>query len=169
MFGIWILVCLGRTAWRLLPLPCALCSTDDCPVCEVPKDDLDRTDHLYTLLSGLAWGTSSVPHRPVWGVCFAFILVHVHAGSAWVGAVQMGQAARRSKASGCCGAAQWQPPSCPCAERILSQACPHIILHSLRWLSVETWAITVQIFVPVREICWDVLDMAYDFILRPMI
>ena len=60
-------------------------------------------------------------------------------------------------------------PPCPCAERILSQACPHIILHNLRWQSVETWTITVQIFVPVREISWDVLDMAYDFILRPMI
>ena len=31
-----------------------MCSTDDCPVCEVPKDELDRTDHLYQLRSGSA-------------------------------------------------------------------------------------------------------------------
>ena len=31
-----------------------ICSTEDCPVCEVPKDELDRTDHLYPLRSGWA-------------------------------------------------------------------------------------------------------------------
>ena len=33
--------------------------------------------------------TSSVPHWLLWGVCFAFILVNVHAGSACAGAVQI--------------------------------------------------------------------------------
>ena len=28
-----------------------LCGTDDCPVCEVPKDELDRTDVSYSLRS----------------------------------------------------------------------------------------------------------------------
>ena len=28
-----------------------MCCTDDCPVCEVPKDELDRTDVSYPLLS----------------------------------------------------------------------------------------------------------------------
>ena len=31
-----------------------MCSTDDCPVCEVPKDEVDRTDVLYPLRSGSA-------------------------------------------------------------------------------------------------------------------
>ena len=30
MFGFWMLVCLGRTAWRLLPLPCAVQTTALC-------------------------------------------------------------------------------------------------------------------------------------------
>ena len=53
---------LGLCSWHLLSMDCleiaatTMCSTDDCPVCEVPKDELDRTDHssLYPLLSGSA-------------------------------------------------------------------------------------------------------------------
>jgi len=29
-----------------------MCSTNECPVCEVPKDELDKTDVSYPLLSG---------------------------------------------------------------------------------------------------------------------
>ena len=32
----------------------AMCSIDDCPVCEVPKNELARTGVLYPLLSGMA-------------------------------------------------------------------------------------------------------------------
>ena len=31
-----------------------MCSTDDCPLYEFPKDELDRTDVLYPLRSGSA-------------------------------------------------------------------------------------------------------------------
>ena len=31
-----------------------MCRTDNCPLCEVPKDELERTDYSYQLLSGLA-------------------------------------------------------------------------------------------------------------------
>jgi hypothetical protein len=30
----------------------AMCPTDDCPVCECPKDELDRTDTTYELRCG---------------------------------------------------------------------------------------------------------------------
>ena len=50
---------LGRCFWHLLSMDCleiaatTMCGTDDCPVCEVPKDELDsdRTDVSYPLRS----------------------------------------------------------------------------------------------------------------------
>jgi hypothetical protein len=49
---------LGRCFWHLLSMDgleiaaTTMCSTDECPVCEVPKDELDKTDVSYPLLSG---------------------------------------------------------------------------------------------------------------------
>jgi len=49
---------LGRCFWHLLSMDgleiaaTTMCSTDECPVCEVPKDELDRTDVSYPLRSG---------------------------------------------------------------------------------------------------------------------
>ena len=46
---------LGRCFWYLLSMDgleiaaTTMCTTDYCPVCEDPKDELDRTDHLYQL------------------------------------------------------------------------------------------------------------------------
>ncbi len=51
---------LGRCFWHLLSMDgleiaaTTMCGTDDCPVCEVPKDQLDRTDVSYPLRSGSA-------------------------------------------------------------------------------------------------------------------
>jgi hypothetical protein len=48
---------LGRCFWHLLSMDgleiaaTTMCSTDECPVCEVPKDELDKTDVSYPLLS----------------------------------------------------------------------------------------------------------------------
>ena len=49
---------LGRCFWHLLSMDgleiaaTTMCSTNECPVCEVPKDELDKTDVSYPLLSG---------------------------------------------------------------------------------------------------------------------
>jgi len=46
---------LGRCFWHLLSMDgleiaaTTMCHTDECPVCECPKDKLDRTDILYPL------------------------------------------------------------------------------------------------------------------------
>ena len=45
----------GRCFWHLLSMDgleiaaTTTCNTDNCPVCECPKDELDRTDFLYPL------------------------------------------------------------------------------------------------------------------------
>ena len=45
----------GRCFWHLLSMDgleiaaTTMCNTDNCPVCECPKDELDRTDVLYPL------------------------------------------------------------------------------------------------------------------------
>ena len=45
----------GRCFWHLLSMDgleiaaTTMCNTDNCPVCECPKDELDRTDFLYPL------------------------------------------------------------------------------------------------------------------------
>jgi hypothetical protein len=49
---------LGRCFWHFLSMDgleiaaTTMCSTLDCPVCECPKDELDRTDKLYPLRNG---------------------------------------------------------------------------------------------------------------------
>ena len=49
---------LGRCFWHLLSMDgleiaaTTMCSTNDCPVCECPKDELDRTDKSYPLRNG---------------------------------------------------------------------------------------------------------------------
>ena len=48
----------GRCFWHLLSMDgleiaaSTMCSTDDCPVCECPKNELDRTDTSYPLRTG---------------------------------------------------------------------------------------------------------------------
>ena len=48
----------GRCFWHLLSMDgleiaaTTMCSTNDCPVCECPKDELDRTDKSYPLRNG---------------------------------------------------------------------------------------------------------------------
>ena len=49
---------LGRCFWHFLSMDgleiaaTTMCSTLDCPVCECPKNELDRTDKLYPLRNG---------------------------------------------------------------------------------------------------------------------
>ena len=51
------LVCLGKAFWHIISLDgleiaaTALSSTMECPTCECPKDELDRTDKLYPVRS----------------------------------------------------------------------------------------------------------------------
>jgi hypothetical protein len=38
----------------------SMCHTDECPVCECPKDKLERTDFLYPLQSSSMWRNHQV-------------------------------------------------------------------------------------------------------------